>query len=213
MVPSVSRRTARSAASVVSTMAMILVADGSTTIAAASIISVTGNVGVIAAPLCTCEGSLESDSDVFTFIERQNVVLPADLRVNFVAPGLYDDRSDLPDPVPFLAAATAVDSYFLHADPFTRGITYEASLTFDSDVLAVILGGVLLEESDGPLGAIGTNYPLDAFFWDGASRSAAAIRSRCQRIAVRSASPLRRARRSIRCVSSQRRKPFPNPSR
>ena len=163
MVPSVSRRTACSAAHVLLAMAMILVADGRT-IAAASIISVTGNVGVIAAPLCTCEGSLESDSDVFAFIERQDVVLPADLRVNFVAPGLYDDRSDLPDPVPFLAAATAVDSYFLHADPSTRGITYEGSLTFDSDVLAVILGGVLLEESDGPLGAIGTNYPVDAFF-------------------------------------------------
>ena len=164
MVPRVIRRTSRSAAYVVSTMALFLIADGGRTIAAASIISVTGNVGVIAAPLCTCEGSLESDSDVFAFIERQDVVLPADLRVNFVAPGLYDDRSDLPNPVPLLAAATAVDSYFLHADPSTSGITYAGSLTFDRDVLAVILGGVLLEESDGPLGAVGTDYPVDAFF-------------------------------------------------
>jgi hypothetical protein len=129
----------------------------------ASIISISGAVAIVAAPLSVEEGALESDLHVFTFAEQRNHLLTSDLRVNFTAPGLYDDRSDLPFPVPTLAAGTRVDSYFLHADPATRGVSYVGSITFDTDVLAVLLGGMLLDESDAFLGSPGTSYPADPF--------------------------------------------------
>jgi hypothetical protein len=77
-------------------------------------------------------------------------------------PGLYLDRLDLPFPVPTLAAGTHVNSVFLHADPETRGIGYSGAITFSTDVLGVILGGTLLDESDY-LGPAGTVFPVDPF--------------------------------------------------
>ena len=129
----------------------------------ADIITTFGDITVLAGPPTSVrEGALESDLFLFAFGEQENVILPEDLRVSFSNPGLYLDRSDLPFPVPILPAGTQVSSVFLHADPETRGIGYSGALTFDTDVLGVILGGILLEESDY-LGAPQTSFPLDAF--------------------------------------------------
>ena len=129
----------------------------------ADFIATFGDITVLAGPPASVrEGALESDLFLFAFGEQENVTLPADLRVSFISPGLYLDRSDLPFPVPVLPAGTQVSSVFLHADPATRGIGYSGALTFDTDVLGVILGGILLEESDF-LGSPGTSFPLDAF--------------------------------------------------
>ncbi len=129
----------------------------------ADFIATFGDIAVLAGPPSSVrEGALESDLFLFAFGERENVTLPQDLRVSFTTPGLYLDRGDLPFPVPVLPAGTLVSSVFLHADPETRGIGYSGALTFDTDVLAVILGGILLEESDY-LGSPGTSFPLDAF--------------------------------------------------
>ena len=104
---------------------------------------------------------LQSDTTLFVFPELQDFVLASDLRVNVTDPGTYDCGCTLPFPVPRIAAGTEVDSYLVHADPATRGIPYFAVITFDSDILGVMFGGVLLGESDPIVGAPGTLYPTD----------------------------------------------------
>lgn len=129
--------------------------------ASADIILTLGDVAVLSSPPASVEeGALESDFELFAFGERQNVLLPFDLRVNLRLPGLYISRDDLPFPVPVVPAGTVVNSFLLHADPATRGIRYGGAVTFGSDVLGVILGGLLLAESDF-LGLPGTSFPLD----------------------------------------------------
>jgi hypothetical protein len=129
----------------------------------AAIISFSGNLSIVPTPASVDLDAYESDDVLIVFSEQQNVLLQDDLRVNFTEPGLYDDRSDLPTPVPRIAAGTLVDSYFLHADPVTGGILYSGSITFDTDVLGVIVGGVLLDESDDIIGSPTTFYAWDYY--------------------------------------------------
>jgi hypothetical protein len=147
----------------ITVLGVLLLVAASASPAGAAIISISGDVALVPAPASVALDVFESNDDLFVFAEQQNVLLASDLRVNFTAPGFYDDRNDLPDPVPTIAAGTAVDSYFVHADPEGRGISYVGSITFDTNVLGVILGGVLLDESDGVVGAVGTTYEADFF--------------------------------------------------
>jgi hypothetical protein len=134
--------------------------------ARAGILSVSGDAQQIAAPSSVVTGATESADFVRVFRERQNFTLPADLEVDFAAPGLYDQPKDIPSPSPVLVAGTRVDSYFFHADPPTGKSSYvfDGSVTFTTDILGVIIfnNGTngRLGDTDALLGHPSTLYPL-----------------------------------------------------
>jgi hypothetical protein len=141
-------------------------------IAAAVVMSVAGpaqsgiisvsNVNVIAPPPSVKTGDLEDNAAVVTFREQQNFILPSAVVVDFLAPGVYDSSADLPGGTPTVAAGTRVDSYFVHGDGLGGGIVhFNGSITFSTDVLAVILrnGNGRLSNSDTVLGVPTTDYP------------------------------------------------------
>jgi len=140
------------------TLALVL---GAASSSSAAIINTLFSISVIGAPPSVQEDALQSDDTLFVFPELQDFVLTSDLRVNVTDPGDYGCGCILPFPVPRIAAGTEVDSYLVHADPVTRGFGYLGALTFDSDILGVMFGGMLLGESDPILGAPGTLYPTD----------------------------------------------------
>jgi len=130
-----------------------------TTSSSAAIVGSAGDVVQIAPPPSVVPQALENDSQVYVFDEAQHVGLPTNVRVNISSPGTYDDWCELtPDVIP---AGSEVSSYLLHADnpEFCRWVVLEGSITFDSDILGVIVSKHALNESDAALGAIGTDYP------------------------------------------------------
>ena len=130
-----------------------------TTNAGAAIISTTGQVVQIAAPASVVPGALESNHEIRAFAELQEFALPVDVIANVTAAGLYDQPGDLTPGV--IAAGAAVDSYLLHADKMglCGNKLLTGSVTFDADILGVIVLGSNLNSSDAVLGAPGTTYP------------------------------------------------------
>jgi hypothetical protein len=121
-------------------------------------VSVRGGVVFIPAPASALEGAQEDDANLFLFLEQNRVVLPAMLRVDFIAPGTYPP---LPGPQ-FLGAGTAVRSYMVYSDPVGNGAPGGTLVTgqyrFSSDILGVIVLSERLTATDGLLGAPGTIY-------------------------------------------------------
>jgi hypothetical protein len=153
------RIASRSAAGLIVAVASLVAST-----AEASLISLAGDVALIASPPpSTKEGTLESDETMFVFVEREHLLLPHEIRVNFASPGVYSDRAGTPSPVPRISAGVYVDSFYLHGDPLTSGVLYEGALTFDAAILGVLVGSELLDQSDLVLGAAGTDYPDDPF--------------------------------------------------
>jgi hypothetical protein len=129
-------------------------------------VTLTGNIEQIAPPASVVVHVLESDDLARIFVERESFVLASDLTVDFTAVGTYDGVGDLPAVEPVIAAGTVLDSYFVHADNISsQGLReYEGTITFDVEILGVILTNVaatrLLSTADGILGHPGTAYPL-----------------------------------------------------
>jgi hypothetical protein len=80
-----------------------------------------------------------SASDAIIAIgENRNVVLAAELRVNIVNPGLYDQPSDIRRAR--VAAGTLVDSYLLSFDNEDQsGLVRTGSITFARDVVGIMI--------------------------------------------------------------------------
>lgn len=119
----------------------------------------SGNLVPTAPPLSVLIGDLESDTQVSVFQERSNFILPTNVMVNLSLPGVASPVNLLnPSPAAILAG-TAVDSYFLHADPVSLVANFFGTVTFDRAILGVVLLAPRLNESDPILGAPGTAYP------------------------------------------------------
>ncbi len=132
----------------------------------ATIVSVDSKVTLITPPASVVRGQLESNSVIFAFDERQNVLLSAPLSVNAVPPTmgkLTIDGGAIPNPVQILAGMI-VNSHLLHFDVVGTPEALEAivtgvpSVTFGEEILGVILEASLLDASDF-LGAADTSYP------------------------------------------------------
>jgi hypothetical protein len=119
----------------------------------------SGNLVKTTPPLSVLIGDLESDTQVSVFQERSGFLLTGDILVNLSAPGVASPVNLLnPSPATILAG-TAVDSYFLHSDPVSLVANFFGTVTFDREILGVILLAPRLNESDSVLGAPGTAYP------------------------------------------------------
>jgi len=130
--------------------------------ASGKILSTTPNVVEIEAPPSVLGHALEADTLVRAFNERYGVVLPVGLDVNISTPGRYDSTTSLtPRTIP---AGSLVQSHFLHFDPegSTRSDTH-GSVTFDMDILGLIVTNEELDLADHLLGLAGTIYPTGEY--------------------------------------------------
>jgi hypothetical protein len=126
----------------------------------AGIVSTSGAVAVISPPANIQTGVLESDTVVSVFAERISHTLSANVGVDITIPGAY--VPPVMDPSTFLTpdvllAGAAVDSYFVHLDPVTN-TSLEGSLSFDRDILGLIMTDATLAASHAELGFPGTTY-------------------------------------------------------
>jgi hypothetical protein len=137
-------------------------------------ISATGNIEIQAAPPSVERNALQAPGPteprviIRGFVEQEGVTLPADLVVDLTEPGLYRNFSELPVVKPRIAAGTEVNSFFLHSDQAvgTRGVRFRSAVTFDSEVLGVIVLrqtlDLLARGTDAPVGSPTTLYPFGA---------------------------------------------------
>ncbi len=126
--------------------------------ASAGIIETTGAFVEISPPGSVELGALESNSAIFAFAEMLGIRLEGDLPVDITRPGVYDSADDLTPGLIF--AEMPVDIYFLHSDP-VGGDTVKlvGSITFDQDILGIIVLSAGLDATDAMLGYPGTVYP------------------------------------------------------
>ena len=126
-------------------------------IASAGIIGTTGAIMEIAPPPSVELDVLESNSTIFAFTEMIGLSLGKDLAVDITSPGSYSEPGDLTPGL--IAAKTVVDVYFLHFDPVTGLVILSGSITFDQDIVGVIVLSDSLDATDRSLGFPGTAYP------------------------------------------------------
>jgi hypothetical protein len=126
----------------------------------AGIISVSGDVQVIAPPPDVRINGLESDTVIFAFPELQNIVLTTAIAVNVSVPGQSTSANPNLSPAT-IPIGTRISSYFLHCDIISDdspALLFNGSITFDSDVLGVIVLATQLNNSHSYPGLPTTQY-------------------------------------------------------
>lgn len=121
-----------------------------TSAAAAIVGTAPAFVQVLPAPASVAPGGLESDTNLFSFNERQC----------FQAPG-----GGIPTDNGVIAAGTWVSCHFLHGDPLTN-LLLSGQVLFSGPILGVISSSAGLDATD-PLamcGVPGTTYPTGQAF-------------------------------------------------
>ena len=156
----------RAAALAVVTIAALMSPLLATT-ATATVVGACGAVIPIAAPKNLAEGGVETTGLVHAFVERNGLRLSFPLTTDAVKAGTYTKTSSLPSPAPKIAAGTVVDSYMLHSDPLGKptalqGNRFSVRVSFDSDILGVMVTDSSLNGSDGTVGVHGAIYPTFA---------------------------------------------------
>lgn len=129
--------------------------------AEAGIMSLFGDVAEIPVPPSAVLGALEDDELAKIFLERAGVVLGSDVSADVTSPGVVDEAIDLTPGT--IAAGSLVDSYLLHFDPESVSGTSTGSITFDRDILGILVVTSSLDATDAGLGALATTYQLDDF--------------------------------------------------
>jgi hypothetical protein len=142
--------------------AVFLLTALATTSSMAAIMSTTGAAVETDPPESVIHQKHESDTEIRVFNELQSFPLESDLSVSITSFGTYDGTPDLsPGTIP---AGTVVSSHFLHLDPRKfNPVVLPGSVTFDSDIIGVIVLDDKLDGSDGVLGVAGTTYPSNDY--------------------------------------------------
>ena len=122
------------------------------------IIDTDGAADEVPAPTNVTPGQEESDTAFQAFPEKLEWTLTQDLSVDFTSAGTYSESTDLTGGT--ILAGTEVNSHFLHFDTLgTNEVVLQGSVTFDCDILGVIVSAANLDNSDVELGAVGCVYP------------------------------------------------------
>lgn len=136
-------------------MSLCLVAN----VAAADIVGTAGTGLVISAPMSLEVGEVDSATTIFAINERQNLVLPYDLPVDFSGHGELGTIASLRGNV--IPAGSKVSSHLIHMDTDTDvHMLIEATFTFDQPILGVIVTRNGLVATDVDLGFATTLYSL-----------------------------------------------------
>ncbi len=120
-----------------------------------------GNIEEIEPLDSVVRGENESDGKIFLFQEQEAMELTQGVYVNITEDGTYDKNSDEIGTAT-ISKGTWVESYFLHMDPVGEPSTskcLKGSVTFDEDILGLVVFNSELEGSDGLLGHPDTIYP------------------------------------------------------
>ena len=130
----------------------------------ASVVSQCGQT-VAGAPLpVVTKGSFPSNTAIHLFNERTDQVLPSALPVDISPTGVFPMPIDAVGELnpTNIASGTVVDSTFLYSDPASwpvdGQINYQATLTFSTPILGVIVENATLNATDAVVGAPGTTY-------------------------------------------------------
>ena len=126
--------------------------------------SFAGDITSIATPPSVDFQQLTNSQTMFFFSEQTNVTLGFPLAANITSPGRYDSQAALHDSLGHIPSGTPISSYYIH---FDTGLTNKAesevsltnTLTFDSEILGVILLTPQLITSDSAVGNLATVYP------------------------------------------------------
>ena len=127
----------------------------------ADIVSVGGGVVVTGVPPSLEEGRLEDDIDILIFQEQAFLAVKTGFEVDVTAPGFVDEESELSSS--HISPPITVDTYLLHFDPLDDGPAMSSgSVTFDVEIIGVIVLQSSLNDSDSILGNSMVLYPSDS---------------------------------------------------
>ena len=122
--------------------------------------SASGDITIVPPPPSVAHQQYESSTEIRAFGERSNVTLLNSVQTDISTAGFYDDSTPLtPSTIP---VGAIVDSYLLHFDPVDSTTTYSygnGSITFNQDILGIIIQTALLPETDASLGLPEVTYP------------------------------------------------------
>ncbi len=130
---------------------------------APGVVSTSENVRWLLRPPPSLErDGYSSDDTMILVLERQDVILPLDLRVTFKAP-MNGTKSAYDSNTAVLPAGLRVDSYLLHfnaakINPNVTGIG--GNVKFERPIVGVIARGDQLINSDSAFGAPGVQYEI-----------------------------------------------------
>ena len=123
----------------------------------ASVIAVGGAVVFVSPPPLISPTSIPSDGSIVAFTERTAYTLPTSLPVDITPSTFPTTYTGLGPLTPnTLAAGTPVDSYFMVA-PVWRFL-YDATVTFSTPILGLIIETSTLRATNSIVGAPGTTY-------------------------------------------------------
>ena len=111
------------------------------------------------APSRITEGTLESNTDGFLFVEKESFVLPTDVEVNHNAAGTSTSHGAIAGIVP---AGTMVDSFYLSYDLLgdpSAFTTATMDIIFEWPIVGILTGDDQINDVDALLGALYTTYP------------------------------------------------------
>ncbi len=126
-----------------------------------TVTSYSGDIGFINTPPSSLvPGAVENNLKALLFMEDTDLSFARAITVDATAPGLYQSKASLTPGS--IAAGTPVSDTYIHADPVTSGTIFTGSVTFNSDILGLIVTSSDLFAGDAFLGVAGTNYgPLN----------------------------------------------------
>lgn len=128
---------------------------------AAAMIAWTSTVERLASPPASVRlDVLQAKDRAFHFMESAQVTLASPLSVDFADTAWVSRPTLLPSLVRTIPAGTVVDAHLVHFDVDTAAnMEVTGRVTFETDVLGVIVTDAGLNGTDAALGAPGTSYP------------------------------------------------------
>jgi hypothetical protein len=108
------------------------------------------------------EGNWESDDFLRVFSERQNYMLPVSVNVDITNPGTYGRTAGFVPVSQSIGAGSFINSHYMHFDPIgTPGnMTRAGSITFDTDVVGIIVGVLNGTNVGDPNNTLGLSNPI-----------------------------------------------------
>jgi len=125
---------------------------------AGGVVSTTGPIRRMGPPLSLMPNASPTADSVLVLKERGGLLLEAPLGLDITAAGPVGELAGLtPGIVP---SGTWIDSHLLHFDP-QDGVRVSGSVSFDTNVLGLVVTRAALQSSDPPLHAPSVDYPTD----------------------------------------------------
>jgi hypothetical protein len=129
----------------------------------AAITSTTGAAAVATPPADVSSNNWESNTQIRLFAEQQNLTLSASLPLDISVPGTSPGSTDSNLSLSTVPAGSTVTSYALHFDVSGTRATNNpleaiGSITFDQQILGLIVSSTTLNNTNATVGLTGTTY-------------------------------------------------------